>query len=370
MNVLIAWAVAGSLAGPPSAPSFEAVARQAHDARVATRLDEAAALYRRAVDLRPEWDEGWWHLGALAYERQGWAEARDAFSRFLALKPEAGPGWALRGISAFHLRDYDAALRDLHKAETLGGANEEIARAARFHLALALARAGEFESALSPLVRLARTEPESPALAEATGLALLRLPYLPSEVPEDKRELVRLAGAAGFAALARRPDEARTRFRALVERFPAAPNVHYAYGLFLLREGSDEGLTELRREIEVQPDSVYARLEIAFELLRRGEAAAAQPVAAEAVRLAPGLFAARNALGRALLETGEVEPAIRELEEAVRLAPEAPEMYFALARAYVRAGREADAEQARATFKDLDRRRRQQRGEPVPEARP
>ena len=80
--------------------------------------------------------------------------------------------------------------------------------------------------------------------------------------------------------------------------------------------------------------------------------------------LAPGLFAAHNALGRALVERGEIERGTSELETAARLAPDSPEMHFSLARAYAKAGRKEDAEKERATFAELERKRRIRRGEP------
>ena len=83
-------------------------------------------------------------------------------------------------------------------------------------------------------------------------------------------------------------------------------NLHYGYGTYLLHR--DEGnpaaaVAELEKEIKVDPGAVYARLEIAYERIKEGQHAQALPYAEEAVRLAPGLFAAHNALGRALFET-------------------------------------------------------------------
>jgi predicted Zn-dependent protease len=83
--------------------------------------------------------------------------------------------------------------------------------------------------------------------------------------------------------------------------------------------------------------------------------------AEEAVKLAPDLFAAHNALGRILLETGEIGRAVKELETAVKVAPESPEMYFALSRAYNRANRPKDAERARAEFMRLSKGRQGRR---------
>ena len=96
-----------------------------------------------------------------------------------------------------------------------------------------------------------------------------------------------------------------------------------------------------------------ARLQIAFEYLKRGEAAQALPVASEAAKLAPDHFAARLALGQ-VLEMNDLPRALPELEKSAALAPGSPQAQFLLARAYTRAGRTADAERARAEFTRLD----------------
>ena len=351
-----------------SSAAFEEVARKAAEARDKDQLDEAIRWYREGARMRPRWDEGLWYLATLLYERDRFAEGRDAFRRFLVLKPEAGPAWALLGMCEFRLKDYDAALGSLEKGTDLGyGTNTAVQRAAWFHLSMLLVRAGQFELAVRPLTFLARSEPESESLVDAAGLMLLRLPKLPAEITAEERELVTRAGRAAYAHLSRNGEQARERFKDLLERFPSAPNVHYAHGIFLLGSDSDAALAEFAKEIEIQPGSVFARLDLAFELLRRGDFADSLVPAEEAVRLAPQLFASHNALGRALVETGSLERGIVELETAARLAPESPEMHFALARAYGKAGRKDDAARARATFAELDRKRREKKEGPLVE---
>lgn len=335
-------------------PSFDVVARTAAEAREAGRLDEAVAAYRRGVGLRPSWDEGWWYLATTLYEQGRDADARAAFTRFLSLKPETGSGFALRGLCEFRLRQYDRALADLRKARALGiGGNAELTRSAWYHTAILLLRDAQFELAVEPLTMLARSEPEGGSLVDAIGLLVLRLPYLPSDVPPEKRGLIAAAGRAGYSWFGRAGTEADARFRALIERYPDASGVHYAYGVFLLQSDSDAALAEFRREIAVNPLSAYPHLEIAFELLRRGDAGTAEASARRAVRLEPHLPAARNALGRVLVELGDLKAAIGELQTAVELAPESPEMHFALATAYARAGRKQDAAREREIFLKL-----------------
>ena len=352
-------ALAGQAPATPS-PSFEEVAARAARARESGAAEEAIRWYRRGVHLRPQWDEGWWYLATGLYEGDRYAEAATAFGRFLAVKPQPGPARALRGLCLFQTKEYKAALRDLGRWMAEGSlGNAEVQQAAWYHLAVLRIREGQFELALEPMTQLCRSGAESPRVVRAAGLMLLRLPALPSEVPREKEELLDLAGRAGYSWIALEVDEARARFKALLERFPEAPNAHYCYGLFLLSQGSDDAaLAEFGEEMKVQPRSVYPRLQTAFELLKRGDYAEARPHAEEAVRLAPGLFAAHNALGRILVELDEVPRGVSELEEAARLAPESPEMFFALAHAYGRAGRTVDAEKARQTFQRLDAARR------------
>jgi len=338
---------------------FEAVAANAARARETGTPAEAIRWYRRGLRLQPRWDEGWWYLATLLYEMDRYAEARDAFKQFLALKPEPGPAQALRGLCEFQLKDYTTSLEHLSRWQADGAAgNEETRRVALYHLSVLRIRGGQFELALEPMTRLCRSGAESPRLVRLAGLMLLRMPSFPGEVVQGKQEMVDVAGRASYSWLALRNDEAQARFKDLIERFPEAPNAHYCYGLFLRAQGSDEALAQFRDEMRVQPESVYPRLETAFELIKHGDYAGARPYAEDSVKLAPGLFAAHNALGRVLVELGQLPAGIAELEEAARLAPESPEMFYALARAYTQAGRKEDAEKARKTFLRLEESRR------------
>jgi tetratricopeptide (TPR) repeat protein len=358
---------AGAAASPPAvqatavvpAEGFEALSRRARAARDAGRNDEAIAAYREAVELRPDWDEGLWYLGVLQYETGRCVEADSAFERFLGLKPEAGPGWAIRGVCAFDRGDFPDAIEWLHKGIGLGlGGNAELLRVALSRVAQAFVKTGQFELAIGPLTQLAQLSPSPPSLVETMGLALLRLPQLPSEVLESRRDLVQRLGRAGAAHLGQRGEEAARLYAEVASEYPDVPGVHYAYGVFLLRSGSEKGLSELRRAVELRPDDAMAHLQIAFELLARGDSAGARESAMKAVELAPGLFAARNALGRALVEMGDIAAGVRELEIAVRLAPDSAETHFALARGYSKAGRAEDAARERAAFAELEERAR------------
>jgi tetratricopeptide (TPR) repeat protein len=347
---------------PGSSAAFDRAVKLGDEARQAERLDEAIEHYAQALRIRPKWVEGWWYVGAIFYEKDMYPQARDAFRNLVALDPKRGQAWGMLGLCEFQTREYEQSVISLARGRALGlGDNKEIESVARYHAALLYIRFGQFEVAFDILSEFMRTGNESPKVVEAFGMTMLRMPFLPNEIPSDKREQVLIAGRAGFCMAARRMDDARAAFDMLLARYPNEANVHYAFGVYLLSQDADAAMKEFRRELEISPAHYPAMVQMAFEYLKRDEYNEALPLADKAVQLAPKMFAARNVLGRVLLELGQAERAVKELEEGVRLAPSSPEMHFALARAYTRAGRKEDAAREREIFKRLQEQYEQQR---------
>jgi predicted Zn-dependent protease len=296
----------------------------------------------------------------MAYERDRFRECRDAFRRFVELDASSGPAWALKGLCEFGLGTYVASRRSLDRAVERDSLPETtLLPVVLYHQAVLRIRASEFEAAIPPLTQLAAARPETSELASACGLLLLRRAQLPADVPLEDRELVVRSGRAYCSYLARREAEARARFDELLAAYPTQEHLHYGYGLLLAQLADPASASQFRREIELHPGHVLAHLELAFELLKRGETGPAKASAEAAVKLAPGLFAAHLALGRALVDGGELRRGIIELETAARLGPGVRETHWALATAYARAGRTLDAERARETVRKLDAARKQ-----------
>jgi tetratricopeptide (TPR) repeat protein len=337
----------------PPDPAFAQAVKLGDEAREAGRLDEAVGHYAKALKVQPKWADGWWYIGAIFYEKDNFADARDALRNVVALEPSRGPAWGLLGLCEFQTREFDRAGNSMLRARALGMGNPELEAVVRYHAALLYIRYEQFEVAYDVLTEFMREGNEASKVVEAFGLALMRMPFLPGEIPPDKREMVLTAGRAGFDMAARRMDQARAAFDTLLARYPNEPNVHYAFGVYMLSQDADAAMKEFRRELEISPAHFPAMTQMAFEHLKRDEFDEALPLAEKAVQLAPKMFAARNVLGRVLLELGQVERAIKELEEGARLAPNSPEMHYALGRAYRRAGREADAKREVALFQKL-----------------
>jgi len=353
-------------ANPKQQAAFNRLAQQADAARVGGRLEEAIRLYVQALQLNPAWKEGWWYVGSILYDRDRYADAREALRNLLSLDNKNGSAWALLGLCEFQLRNYDQALADIQNARMLGNVipSKEFVNVARYHAGILMTRSGQFELGYEALREFAREGNQSPSVIEALGLNVLRMPFLPAEAPPDQRELILLAGRAAYYQAARRVPDAERAFKELLGRYPDVPNVHYAYGVYLLIDSPDAALEEFKRVLQLSPTSVPAMLQIAFEYIKRNDFENARPYAQKAVDTAPDVFATHNALGRVLLELGKVDEAIKELETGTKMAPDSPEMRFALAHAYARAGRKEDAARERAAFLELDKQKRTERSGP------
>jgi len=357
-----------STAKPASSAEFDRLAREASVAREAGRVDEALGLYDKAVKLRPSWDEGFWYIGTLYYGMDRYVDARDAFRRVIAAQEKKAAGkpvsngrvYGMKGLCEFQVKNYETALADLLKARDLGVENDDLMSSVRYHTAIIMTRLEQYEFAMLNLQPFAQKGNDAPTVIEAFGLATLRMPMLPSELPPDRREMVLLAGRGSYYQAARLSGPARPAFEELAGRYPDSPNVHYAYGVFLLGEDPDRAIEEFKKELKQSPGHSWSMLQLAFEYIKRSDWEAARPWAQQAVDTAPQDFAGRRALGQVLFELGDTAGAIEQLERGVVLAPDSPSLRFVLARAYQKAGRSVDADREREEFRKLQQANRSQ----------
>jgi tetratricopeptide (TPR) repeat protein len=339
-----------TLDGAVAAPQFDKIVAEARSAREQNKFDDALTLYRQALALKPDWNEGLWYASTILYDQERYLDAATGLKRFLAHHPKSGSATALLGLSEFQLKDYRAAATHLDQARALGVENGPLASAALFHYALLLTRFGQYEVSGQMLLAFAQRGQITPAVIEASGLAGLRKPLLPSEVPFEDADMVSAAGRAMCAAVEHHDQEATQEFARLVANYPDKPNVHYLRGSFLLTGDASAAFGEFENELKLNPNHVPALVAVSMEYLNRGEPAKALPFAERAVKTDPQAVAAHAVLGKVLTETGGFDRAIQELQTAVKLAPDSPQVRIALASAYAKAGRSKEAAQERAEF--------------------
>jgi len=344
------------IAGPPRGPaSFEALAARAAAARDAGRLDQAVMLYRQALAQRPSWEEGWWYLGTLLYDRDDYAAAAAAFEKELSLKPKTGDPYVMLGLCEAKLGRRATALRHLGQGRKIGLVHaENLEQVMLFTQGMLLLEAGEFGPAQEALDALARGGAEQDELVVPLGLAVLGMkPSSLTGADAHTREIVRRAGEAERHAARREVQAAFEAYTELAGEAPQFHNVQFALGRFLLANHEDDkAVAAFEREIANSPNHLLARLGIAG-VLAATNPHAALPYAEQAVKLAPALGEAHFLLGSILVNLDQPARAVAELEFAQRQQPGQARIYFPLSKAYGAIGRREDAERALKTFARL-----------------
>ena len=355
---LVTPAVSQSRSARIPAPPWEELARTAQQAFNENRDEEAIRLYQQALKIKPDWDEGLWYLGVLFYEKDRFGECRDVLRQFVAQNPDHAPSWAVLGLSEYKTREYSRALVHLQRAIDLGvDDRQQLSASVFYYKAALLIRLEQFQDGLTLILQLRETGQPQDALESLAGLAALGYPFLPEEIPADRRELVRLAGAGTFALLAQRREDANNYFKKMVEQYPNEPGVHYQYGLLLLGDRVPEGLQEMQKELAISPSNIPARLRLAEHYVNESQPDQARPYLDEVLKLEPQNSTGHLLLGEALAKLGDGTGAIRELELAKQLDPNRSRILWALLRAYTSAGRIEDANRIKAEIaksKDAD----------------
>ncbi len=241
---------------PGTQTNVDALQTQALQEAQDGKLDDSIRDYMCVLALRPDWKEGWWNLGTLQYSANKFAEAQSTFTNVVKLAPSLGVAWSLLGLSEFETKDFSNSEAHLEKAQSLGIDDDEIKRVSTYHLAMLLVRSARFREAQDLLLKSFDGEVITPQLKYVLGLALLRVPLLPTEIDPSQEALVTAAGdvAAGNSI---------SLFPAFVDAYGDVPYVHYSYGLALDKAGRlKEALAQMRKEASISSQSPLPWMEI------------------------------------------------------------------------------------------------------------
>ena len=341
---------------PSSASQFKSLSEQAAKASSENRLDEAAALYAKALALRPKWTDGWWSLATIEYDRDHYARAAHAFEKVIALDSKNGTAHAMLGLCQFELHQEDAALKNLLAAENIGVVKDQQLRiVALYHMGVLELRFGKYGAAKETFGQLARDHIRSKELT--TGLGLAALLIKSQDAPAEGSPAAKVVEGVGEAELfltANDFDQAKQKYIQLIGEAPDYPNLHFAFGRVLLEtHENDQAIQQFELELQRDPKHVDSMLEIAVAR-QLVDPQAGLKYAEDAAKLAPSLPFAHYILGMLRLDTGDANGAIPQLEIACKAFPSEAGVYFALGRAYSKVGRKEDAGKARAEFARLN----------------
>jgi len=332
--------------------NFDDLAARAQ-AEVDSNPSEAVALYRKALDIRPSWAEGWLYMGGDLYRLQRFSEARDAFRKGIALAPQLGMAYGFLGLCEYELGDLHQALGDIIKGESLGlGPNLVFETLVRRHAALILVREQAYDEALAQLGPLTVKKVNTPEVEEAIGLCALTMPRRPESLTPQEKGVVDLAGRATWANMCRRSTEAEEAFRELMAKYADFPGVHYANGVYQMEMDQRLALSEFEKELKAHPTHWPSMLVIGFLRIRDGDPEGGIEMTRNAMRVEPerDRWIALTAIGQGYLAMGEMDKAIASLQQALQQQPNNDSIHFFLEQAFRQAGRKADALRERDEF--------------------
>ena len=312
-------------------------------------------------DLRQRWNRAMQEYTAGQYSAAG-----EDLKAWLAVTPESGTGWAMLGLCEFELKDFDNALIHLDRGAKLGiSAGPESLALAKYTYGILLVHAGRFDQAAEVLASVPNaTSPLAAKVEYALGLVLLRKAEFPPAGNAQEAALVTAAGHIESLLQQSKYDEAFPQFKLLLDRYPATPFLHYAYGTALIALSQfDQAAAQMQAEMALSPRSELPLVRLASIALRQHDTANAIAWSQRALALAPNSIEAHYLLGRACLEKGDLAAAMRELEIAEKLSPASPEIHFNLAKAYARAKMTEKAQYERDTFSRLNQAAESQRSQ-------
>lgn len=354
--LFLSAAAEGQETSAASRQGFDRLMQAAESARDENHNDQAMRLFRQALAANPDSQQALWYLGTMHYEKGEYAEARDRLRQLLTLRSDAGPGWAFLGLSEFQLGEYSHSLDDLQHGLVQGLEDrKELLQVVYYHLAVLLTRFERYDDSMDMLLKMLASGSSDRTLVEPAGLAGLRLPLLPAEIPPDRRELVDLAGNAVVALQTQHYGQADEEFRRLIAAYPNEPGVHFLYGAYLAQLHPNEAMPQFERELQISPTHVLARVRLADILITQGKFDEALALARQAAKLEPKRASAHMLAGEALIRKGNASEGIEELEAARADDPAVTRIHWDLLRAYATAGRKHDAELEKQEMEKLNR---------------
>jgi protein O-GlcNAc transferase len=283
-------------------------------------------------------------LGNVLLREGRFAEAAELFNALADKRPRDAAvlyGAALATFNAGRTADAEPLARRavelaLIAAQTTSVKNAENERAADALVLLAVVQAvrGDDAGALKSVRQAISLAPDNFDAQLALGRALFGMGDDAGAVrafraavalkPADMQALFFLATTLEHSGDV---EAALAAYRELIARQPRTAEGHLGLGVMLLKRGGvevDEGMKELQRALEINPN----------------------------------LYEARVTLGRVLITRGRASDAIEHLRRAAELAPANPEPHYQLSLAYRHLGRKEDADAESAIVKRIHESRR------------
>ena len=324
------------------------------------------------------------------------ADAKASFERLAQLEPSVAEVHATLAAIDYTLKDYEAAIAEIGKAEKLKPGlprldsllGLSLAELGRFHEALPKLEKGFKQSADSPTRRmcglqLLRAYPDLGRDADAV-LTALELHRLYPKDPEVLYHTGRIYGNYAFLTMEElqsvAPDsiwmlqargeanESQKNYDAAIDAFnhvlsvdPRRPGIHYRIGRIHLARFTENqapadreaAVKQFNAELDVNPRNGNALYELANLAAQSGDRQKALEEFEALLKQIPDFEEALVALGGVLLDSPSPQDAVTPLQRATQIRPDDEVAWYRLAQAERTAGNRDEQQKALATFRKL-----------------
>lgn len=246
----------------------------------------AIHLYRKVLQLRPEWGPAEYNLGLVISVEKNYAEAVDLFNAALKHDPSLTGAYLFRGIAYYNLGDFHHALTSLGTFAKRQPADPNV----HYYLAGCYSALGDYSNAAVEYVKQIRITPGREDLLYYLGRCYLAMAHQ------------------------------------MMQTLSNAPAGNYYMALIFGEEGAQEGRPtsadqNLRRAIKQDPLHTEAYVELGESLLRNNQIAAAKVQFEKALGLKPADCPALEGLGDTELALGNISGALAIYSRAQKLVP-------------------------------------------------
>jgi len=313
----------------------------------------------RALDL----------LGVIRAQQQREAEAEKLFKRAIEIKPDFASAHVSLGMLYVQMAKADDAVPQFEEALRLDPERAD-ARASLVNVWRGEARAAagdnDLEKALSLLLEARKESPKDADVLYDFGMVALRMSLfadaaqafqealvLPNDVRNNDANTLYGLGRAQMSMA--NFEGARVTFDRYCQIRPADASGHFAFGMTLealQRVGEARG--EFEKSIELQPAQTESFFQLGRMELEAGDLRAAEAQFNRVLKRDPHHAGALAGMGRLKFEQKEYEQAVDLLEKAVAANAGLREAHYYLGMSYARVNRKDDSEKELAIASRLE----------------
>lgn len=310
------------------------------------KLDEAAAEYRAALAIKPDYVDAQANLGVVLARLGRYEESVAAYESALKLAPQLTPILLNLGIAHYRAARFDQAAAAF---ERLLEQRPDVTQARQLY-GLSLVSLGRDEDAVKQLEQTLDAAQPDAAVLYSLGLAYLRLGKAGfratlerlAAFPEGRPALHLLQGQAFLRD--QEFEKALEELQSAAKLNSDLPRLHFSTGLAHYQLGRNkEAVAAFEEEAKRSPRDFTTIYYLAGALEKDGNADSARERVEQALKLDPQSPEANGLLGRILFKQGKAAEAVKPLEFAAAKKPDDQETRYTLARVYQQLRRREDA---------------------------